>query len=213
MNADALTLHLLQFKLYNHLKTVTGYRAALRGAVRGLWNGTFSYDQFIDAFDSAIRFHFPRAWGEGLAAVGLTMEDMNLEEKLKLQTLIVQEQSYIDPFAQAIEAGSKANRGPLQPLLDRVERWLARYNGIKSLAMQLAKNDPKLMWVKHASDSCDSCRRLDGKVKRASVWRAADLRPQSMRLACMQSAKGVPVCKCELVPTDAPISPGRLPAV
>ncbi|HRT22333.1 MAG TPA: hypothetical protein P5318_19660 [Candidatus Hydrogenedentes bacterium] len=214
MTPETLHDHLLQLDLYNHLKTVAGYRSALRAAGRGFWAGTFSYDEFIDAFVTAIDIHFPRAWGEGMKAVGLSYpEDATLEERNELDKLRINEKSYIDGFANAIEAASKANGGKLADVYARIERWVIRYNGIKSQAMQMASNDPALVWVRNAADSCSSCLRLDGQVRRASTWRKYDLRPQSKRLECMKSSKGVPVCKCQLMPTQAPLTRGRFPAI
>lgn len=214
MEAETLHLHLLQLDLYNHLKTVAGYRAALRAAGRGFWAGTFSYDEFIDAFVTAIDVHFPRAWGEGMKAVGLSYpEDATLEERNALDKLRINEKSYIDGFANAIEAASKANGGKLADVYARIEKWVVRYNGIKSQAMQMASNDPKLMFVRSAADSCDDCIRLDGQVRRASVWRKLNIRPQSPRLACMKKAKGVPVCKCKFLPTEAPVTRGKMPTL
>ena len=56
--------------LYNHLKTVAGYRSALRGGP-GFLGWYVEGDEFIDALVTAIDIHFPRM-GSGMKAVGLS---------------------------------------------------------------------------------------------------------------------------------------------
>lgn len=212
MHAEILT-RLHQMRLVASLRSVASYRAALRAAVRGLWSGTYNQVEFFDAFEDAIRRHFREAWAAGMAEAGMSLEDMNLEERARLEELIWIELGFIFGFADDISAASKAGGFPLQPHLDRVEMWMARYGGVKAEALQRARTDPVLEWETHADESCTSCGKLHGQRRRASVWKRLDLRPQSMRLKCMQSAGGVPVCKCTLNVTDQPPTRGRVPKV
>lgn len=207
-----LELKLLQVKLYNSLKSQAQYRAQLRAAVRGFWTRTFDFVEFYDAMISAIEIGFNRAWAEGMAAVGLEFADITPEEEQQLANYKFSERNYIFGFGEAIEAVILEG-GPLEPLFARVEKWLVRYTEVKNAAMLAAKNDPKLEWVVNAKESCSSCLKLSGKVKRASLWARADIRPQHRALACMLSSGGIPVCKCQLLPTDAPVSRGRLPNI
>lgn len=213
MTPETLRLHLLQLRLTHHLKTVVSYRASLRAAVRGFWNGTLDFEGFFAAFETAIRLNFPRAWAEGMQKVGLDFSEITREEQLKLDEAIINERNYIFPFGVEIEENTKEKGGALTPLFLRVEKWLPRYMALVSLAMQMAQSDPKLMWVRNAKDSCRSCVRLNGQVRRASVWSRYQLRPQAPSLECMRKARGVPVCRCEFHPTDAPLSRGRLPGI
>jgi hypothetical protein len=197
-----------------YLKSISGYRSGIRSAVRGLWTGVFDFFEFMDAMITVINWHFPRAWAEGMAAVGLKYpDDITLDEQLALNRAIITELAFIEGFGDAIEKGSKANGGKLTPLFLRAEKWVGRYNQLVNQAMQMAKNDPALMWVRHALDSCSSCIRLDGQTRRASTWLSHDLRPQSGRLECVRSARGIPVCRCEFLPTTNPLTRGRLPNI
>ncbi len=148
-----------------------------------------------------------------MQSVGLTMDDMTPQERMELQSAIVRERQFVMGFADAVEAGSKANGGKLGAFAHRIDLWVNRYDALKAKALTMAKADTKLEWVLHANESCNDCLRLGGKVKRASVWRRNNLYPQAPQLDCMQGASGVPVCKCQLVPTDKPVSRGRLPLV
>ncbi len=192
------------------VKSFDGYRASLRSAVRAFWSGEWGWYEFHEELSTAIRTYFPQAWREGLALAGLTPDDMTDAERVRLEQEIVREIGYIPPFADAVERGSKANGGKLGPLMSRADRWAATYNRIRDLAMTFAQNDPKLRWqigpVK--TEHCADCLRLNGKVKRSSTWRAADLAPRMWKLAC----HGVH-CKCEFQVTTERLSPGPLPVI
>lgn len=191
------------------VKSFQMYRMTIRNSVRAFWGGTWNWYEFWDSMATAIYNQFPVAWREGMRLAGMEPDDMTQEERIRLQQEITHETSYITGFADAIERGSKANGGKLEPLFKRADLWAAGYNRIRDLAMTYARNDPKLEWVMGPTrEHCVSCIRLSGKVKRASVWRAADLAPRMWKLAC----RGVH-CLCELVPTDKPASRGPLPVI
>src|SRR3990167_1410291 len=96
---------------------------SLRSAVLAFWNGTFGWYEFREEMQTAVRHYFPQAWREGLATAGITDEEMNDEERIRLEREIVREIGYIPAFADAIERGSKANNGKLTLLFIRTERW------------------------------------------------------------------------------------------
>ena len=79
---------------------------------------------------------------------------------------------------------------------------------VVNLARTMADANQKLVWGLGPTEHCRTCLKLDGKVKRAEVWAAANIRPQSPDLAC-----GGWRCQCTLEPTDAPASPGPLPRI
>lgn len=214
MNEYRTQSRLEQAAVIIRLKSMANYRAGLRAAVRGLWNGSFDMLQFYEAMTSAIRRGFTLAWHEGMKEVGLAPEDMTPEEATQLDNMIIMEREFIFPFGDDIQTNSRENGGKLNPLLARVDKWIARYTNVKNQAMQMAKNDPVLMWVTNAAESCTSCVKLDGQRRRASVWNRLDVRPQHPRkLECMISAGGVDVCKCVLVPVEGGSSRGRLPGL
>lgn len=182
---------------------------SLRSAVRAFWNGTYNWYEFHEEMQTAIRHYFPQAWREGLATAGIMDEEMNDDERLRLEREIVREVGYIPAFADAIERGSKANGGRLTPLFIRTDRWAASYNRIRSLAMTFAKNDPNYEWVMGPTrEHCKDCLKLEGRVYRASRWKAADIAPRSHRLTC----KGFH-CLCEFVATTKRGTPGPMPAI
>lgn len=207
----ALQAHLHRTLIMQRIKTQASYRAAIRSAVRGLWTGVLDEIEFFDAMESAIRRYFREAWMAGLAEAGIPADEMTPEESARIENHIFSELGHIFAFADAIEAGSKANGGALEPHMVRAEKWVQRYSGLKAEALALARTDPVLEWVRHAMDSCGSCLRLNGQRRRSSTWARLDIRPQSMRLECMRSAGGVPVCRCEFRVTDQPPTRGRMP--
>jgi len=190
-------------------RAADNYYAGIRAATRGLWTGALSYDQFFDAMDATIRRGLPQAWHEGAQECGIAPSELSSAEKVGLQQAIVSELNYIDGFATAIEAGSKANGGKLEPLMSRADLWVARYNDVTNRARVKACADKKLMWVWNPrKEHCADCARLNGRVYRASTWDRYGLRPQSPDLEC----KGFK-CGCSFAPTDESCTPGRPPSL
>jgi len=187
------------------------YRSAVRSAVRGMWSGSITYNDFFDMMYSAIDSGLRNAWLTGAARCGIKKDELNEAENQALRRVILNERSYIAGFADAILENSKENKGKLTPLLRRAELWVKRYNDVASQAQVMACSDKKLKWMRHALDSCSSCRKMEGRVYRASVWNKYGLRPRSPKLECMIGAKGVPVCRCEFMETDEKVTPGRPP--
>lgn len=180
----------------------------VRAAVRLLWTGAGSYFDAWDALYAAIQTGITQAWYEGAKEVGILPNELTTEETVALEQFIVHMTGYIDGFLTAIEEGSRSRGGKLGPLLTRAEIWTNRYAEARNKAKTMAGRDRKLMWVVHPEkEHCETCLKLDGKVKRASQW-DAHVRPQDPRLAC-----GGWLCGCELVPTDAPMSRGPLPSI
>lgn len=189
------------------------YRQALRNAVRGLWNGVHDRSQFEDAMQAAIDDGFTRAWRDGASACGISEDEWTLDEWTVLNEAINTELGFIGGFADAIIENSKANGGKLEPLYTRIDMWVKRYNDLRNRAKVMACKDQKLEWIVNSKETCRDCLRLNHQVRRASVWQAADIRPQHPDLECMESAGGVSVCLCELKPTDKRASSGPLPKI
>jgi hypothetical protein len=183
----------------------------IRAAVRGLWRGEFTTFGFLDAMTSAVGRGYERAWREGAKTCNILPEDRTPEEQTRLDEFILTAQSHMLNFANAIEAGSKANGGKLGPLITRSKLWQNRYEEVKAAAQQVSCQDAKTRWVLGPTEHCSTCSKLAGRVYRNSIWRKYDIRPRDTRpgrLAC----RGFN-CQCSLVPTDEPVTPGRPPNV
>jgi len=192
---------------------IADYRAAVRAAVRGVWTGAFtSAAQGSDALFPAIRRYFLLAFNEGMAECGVKPEERTEKERKALVARIKEELSHVPAFMKAVYDGRKGSEKgrPLASFLSRAEMWANRYTELRDLGKMMACGDRKMMWVWHPEkEHCDSCRRLNGKVKRASQWEAAQAKgiyPKSPSLLC-----GGFRCGCELLSTDAPMSKGKLP--
>jgi hypothetical protein len=120
------------------------------------------------------------AWNEGAREVGVQPDEKTPAERVELQRIITNETNQIGGFADAIEAGSKANGGKLGPLMSRAEMWILRYTEVQNRGKMSAQADPKLEWVwDPRKEHCTSCERLNGKVKRRSFWQRIGVIPQN----------------------------------
>jgi len=189
----------------NFLQTV-------RANIRALWSGEWDLADFINSMRSTISNGYTRAWIEGASECGIGLDDLTEEEMFLLRSRILQDQIYADNLGLAVETNSKANGGKLYSFYPRADLWANGYVEIQNTAKLMACEDQKFQWIITAKESCPSCIKLAGKVKRASYWKKSDVHPQHRsKLDCMISAGGVPVCKCYFEKTDAPITPGQLP--
>jgi hypothetical protein len=187
------------------------YKRSLRSAVRGLWSGALDEFDAYEVMQTAIRSGFTRAWNSGAAECGIKPDELSPEETKALNDAILEEYAYIDGFLGAIEKGSRKNKEKLTPLYTRTELWLKRFLDIQNRAKAMACEDQKLAWRLGEAEHCCSCLKLANRVKRASFWREAGVRPQHESLHCMKSAGGPSVCKCRFEVTDEPLSKGPLP--
>lgn len=185
------------------------YRATIRSPVRALWKGVFTEADFESEMRMAIRVGLTRAFDSAAGEYGLTPDDYNIDEQQFLADAIESEFGYIAGFGADITDNSQQNKGKLTPLFVRAEMWVNRYVDIVSRARVLFGKDEKLQWVYGDTEHCTTCLALNGKVKRASFWAKAGVYPRNPpnpNLEC-----GGYNCQCELVPTDNPVSKGRLP--
>jgi len=190
-------------------RAASNYHYSIRTAVRGLWTGALLYMQFIDSMMSTTRAGLTWAYAEGAAACGITPAEYTFEEKIALEQAIVREQNYIGQFADAIEKGSKANGGKLEPFMTRAKMWMNRYNDLVNRAKVTACANRKLLWRLGATEEhCRDCARYDGRIHRGSTWARYEIRPQSPKLACHGFN-----CLCTLEPTDERALPGRPPGM
>ena len=187
---------------------VNDYRANIRANIRGLWLGAISRTQFVDNMESAIDRYLRFAFAEGAAGCGIKPEDYTEEEEAAISNIVANEYHYIGDLADAIEAGSKANGGKLEPLNTRAELWLNRYKDVVNRGKMMACSDRKYKWTLGQTEHCSTCARLAGQVRRGSFWaeRVMPQQPPNLLLEC-----GGWLCQCTLDETSAPCNHGPLP--
>lgn len=187
------------------------YIVALGAIVRGVWLGVMDYDTAFSNIMLIIGVYYAMAWKAGMKRAGLESDEQTAEEKLALKNMIFSEYAFIGGLLAAVEAGNKAAGGLLKAFAARIALWGNRYDAVMARAMAMARNNPKLKWVRNSKDGCDSCVKMDGRVYRAKTWERYNLRPQSPVLQCMIKAGGAPVCQCTWDETSEPATRGRPP--
>ncbi len=183
------------------------YQQSINASVRGLWSGAGDGFWFLDSMLITLRSHLTKAWNEGAAEVGIKPDEMTVQETSARENFINGQFSHLTKFMDAISAGSKANKGLLRVQLKRSQMWAARWDEAKRLGRMMAAADAKQLWVLGRTKvHCSTCGKMSGKVKRSSQFLAHGVLPQTRALEC-----GGWRCLCQLVPTDLPMSKGRLP--
>jgi len=189
--------------------TIEDYRDEIRTAAYGFWNGTFDYVDFIEQMKIAIRRQIPLAYYEGAAECGIARDEITFEEKMLIQSAVLEQDMFIGGFADYIFDHTKALGGKRDPIYNRVEVWVARYNEVRERAKSKACADQKAIWVYGDTvDHCRDCSNVVGRVYRISIWDKYGWIPGSKDLAC-----GGWRCDCRREPTDAPANKGRPPSI
>lgn len=192
--------------------TIVRYEKALRDAIRGFWNGSFDEAQFHEAVRGAANRWLQNAWESGAETCGILPDELTNEEQVLLSQRILGEINRIPTLTEYLFSRTKAKGGKLNDVLFKASLWSKRYLDLKNEAVVSACSNEKLVWALGATEEhCKTCNRLNGKVKRGSVWASNEIfpqRPPNVKLEC-----GGYNCKCELKPTTERASPGKLPKV
>lgn len=190
-----------------------GYRRDINGIVRSVWNSTMAVEQGFELFEDSVRFHLTRAWYAGAKECGISPNELSLDERNQLRSVIASETARIFSFLLEVEEGNKAAGVLFGRYRSRVDTWALRYPDVQNRARVMACGDKKLEWVinytRNVKNNCSSCMKLSGKVKRGSTWQRLGIQPQNPPndlLVCQGW-----LCGCALVPTDKPMSKGPLP--
>jgi len=159
------------------------YGKTLRGIVSQLWRGGLDLQQAFVLFESTVNLSLTSAWHSAARSVGILPSELSPEERTMLIRIIADEIVRIIPFLLDVETGNRASGGKLGPFLARANMWALRYADVWSLALTMARNDPKLTWLinitRIVKRNCPSCLRMNGKTKRASFFRRKGIRPQN----------------------------------
>jgi hypothetical protein len=190
---------------------IDSFRAGLRSAVRALWNGTFTFGEFVRSMDSTIQRRLTQAYNEGAAVCGVLAAELTEEERIERQRFISNQVLFVGDFGLDIQENPQGV-GLLRTHFKRIELWVNQYPSIAERGKAAACGDRKMLWqIDPRKDSCPTCLALNGKVRRASWWRQNNLRPRNApnpSLDCEGWA-----CGCELSPTDLQASRGPMPRV
>jgi hypothetical protein len=187
------------------------FRRNLRRHIYHLWSGKIDRLKFTRQMIDTIHDGLRHAFRLGLLDVGIRAHEMTAEEKTKLGHVITSQYDAIRGLADFILEREKG-KGKLAQVLVRLPIWVNAFHSVRNMARMSAEGDPKMKWVLDpAKEHCPSCLKLKNKVKRLSYWKKVGVLPRNYpndKLAC-----GGWQCGCELKPTDASLTRGRLPAL
>jgi hypothetical protein len=184
------------------------YRAGIRAAARGVWNGSLSQPQGLQSMYLTIGREITRAWNEGAAECGIRPDEFTFEELLARDNFIIEQENYAPGFIDFVIQNLRANGGKWGTITPRIELWVNKYRLARTRSAASACANKKKVWVLGATEKhCDSCLKFEGRVYRYQTWAENGATPQSRRLCC-----GGWLCDCSLDDTDERITPGRFPA-
>lgn len=188
-------------------KSLSTFRTSIRSAIRGIYSGKVDALSGADALFSAIRRGFTQAWYEGAKQAGILPDELTKEELKKLDEMVGDNFQYVGNFVSWL-AGLKAQEGTLESAFARGDMWVNRYEEVKNMALSMAGQNLKLVWILGAAEHCRSCLKLSGRVARAKTWAERNIHPRmtNNKLKC-----GGYRCKCSFQETDEKVTKGRWP--
>jgi len=185
-------------------KSLSSWSKSLRANARGVWLDQLDVISFSSSMNASIRRHFNMAWNEGAATCGIAENERTPEENQALNEQILISQNSVFGLWRYVDDNSKENGGAWYKITARLELWETSYQRVFELAKIMACGNSKYRWQYGATEHCNTCRNLNGKVYRASTWQEMGIYPKSPMLDCRGFR-----CQCELVKTDARLTPGR----
>jgi len=151
--------------------TIEAYRRGIRNAAYGLWRGALDREWFENVMYSVIRRGIHQAYFEGVAECGIAQDEITFEERMNIQNAILEQEMFVEGFADYIEQNTKALGGKRGTIYSRVDIWVQRYNEVRERAKSKACADVKAVWVYGDTiDHCESCSKVVRRVYRISIW-------------------------------------------
>jgi hypothetical protein len=187
------------------------YRRDIFGAASAYWKDG-NRGSFNTRMNVTIKFGLRDAFDLGAADVGISPEDYTQQDTFLRDEVIQQEQWHVNELADFMFKLANDPNAKLSDANSRLELWAARFDDMRTRAKVILGKDAKAEWVVGPTEeSCPSCQKLNGVVKRYSFWQSHGVLPQAPPNPMLQC--GGWNCLCELVTTDKPVRKGRMPSL
>lgn len=192
------------------MKTTNAYELHVWGYMRDYFAGEVNAFGFIDLMAAEIENQLWRGWREGAEVMGVYPEDFTDDDNVIIESMIVNEQNYLDGIAGDIEAfiaeGDHTDEEFNARFRQRSVLWARGYQTAADQAKLHFGDKERMEWVLGSSEeSCETCLALNGIVAWAREWEEAAVMPGGSMLAC-----GGWQCHCTLNKTDKRRTPKAL---
>lgn len=189
-------------RVFASVKTTGAYELHVWSYMRAYFTGDVNAFGFIDLMAAEVDNQLRRGWREGAEEMGVLPEDFTEDDNVIIDSMVVNEQNYLDGIAGDIEAflaeGEHTDEEFSSTFRHRAGLWARGYQTAADQAKLHFGNKEKLEWVLGSSEeSCETCLGLNGIVAWAREWDEAGVMPGGSMLAC-----GGWQCHCRLERTD-----------
>lgn len=186
---------------------------------RDIFNAAAAYwkegnrSAFNSRMNVTIKFGLRDAFDMGAADVGISPEDYTQQDIALRDEVIQSEQWRVSELADYMFKLANDPNAALSDANSRLELWAARFDDMRTRAKVILGKDAKAEWVVGPTEqSCPSCQKLNGRVKRLSFWQSHGVLPQAPPNPMLE-CKGYR-CQCRLdTTTTKPITKGRMPSL
>lgn len=167
----------------------------------GIW-----YETMVDT----VVKYVGKAFDLGAKDAGVEADELTDAERVSREFCVAEQVNFIPSLQTFLDTPTRAGEQiSLTALLTRLDLWVNTFGRVREMAKMLCGRDGKYLWVHNAPQGkacCEDCLRMNGRVYRSSVWRAAGVYPGSPSLAC----RGFE-CHCSLEATNDRGTPGPVP--
>lgn len=210
--SEAIARAAIKAYVTKHLftKTTAAYELHVWAYMREFFTGGVDAFGFIDLMAEEIDNQLWRGWREGAESMGVYPEDFTDDDNVIIESMVGNEQDYLDGIAGDIEAfiaeGGHTDAEFSDRFRNRATLWARGYQSAVDQAKLHFGDKEKLEWVLGDSEeSCVTCLALNGIVAWAREWEEAQVLPGGSNLAC-----GGWQCHCRLEKTDKRRTGGAL---
>ena len=194
------------------MQSAANYAKTMRGIARQVWRG-----ERINAFPlmwGAVGQGIVQAWAQGAASCGVSEEELTNDERVRREMIIIEQRNHILPFLTWVHTHRRDgdNKLPWRSINSRAAMWGNAWNKAYNEGKARACANQKLEWVLHGrrvtKEPCRDCKKLNGRIYRASTWAKWQIFPQSFQLACKGFNCG---CAFKDAEPDERVNRGRPP--
>ena len=161
------------------MKDAASYTRQLTNDVHALYSKAMNRRGFISDVGGIIERELKAAWLTGADEMMVLPEDMTPEDHAFIQGIIINEKSFLEGLADAVQdaAGNKTGWESFQ---FRIGLWVDRIvKDVDNEARVYFGGKQKLRWNFGATEKhCNKCLALKGIVVFAEEWAKVDIRPQ-----------------------------------
>jgi hypothetical protein len=175
---------LLEARAYDYAAKLADQQAVFQGKMRELAaemrSGAITVDQWYYRSQVVVQDHVLDGYRLGLAksrGVAPNQVRLTADERKAANAQIIAQYGYLAKFRDAVKARIAVGKALTMFVIARAALYGGGMRDAFGAASLGDAPEERLTWVRHATDSCDTCLMNDGQTKTAAEWQAGGVWP------------------------------------